>query len=129
MTICDYYEQFSSFTDLTIINLKITIVNLTILELRCRFCENHRILKKKRELRLSAKEKINEIKRLKEEVKIKEDKLLNNDSEYKNFKLLTDLEYKKEETLHNIAVLESKLIKLGITLIQIVEIKESVLSS
>ena len=85
--------------------------------------------KKKRELRLSAKEKINEIKRLKEEVKIKEDKLLNNDSEYKNFKLLTDLEYKKEETLHNIAVLESKLIKLGITLIQIVEIKESVLSS
>ena len=84
---------------------------------------------KERELRLSAKEKINEIKRLKEEVKNMEDKLLNDDSEYKNFELLTDLEYKKEETFHDIAVLEWKLIKLEVTPIQIVEIKESVLSS
>ena len=43
------------------------------------------------------------------------------------FKQLSDLEYEKEETLHNIAVLELKLIKLGITL-QIDKIKESVLS-
>ena len=42
---------------------------------------------------------------------------------------MTDLEYKKEETFHDIAVLESKLIKLEVTPIQIVEIKESVLSS
>ena len=50
---------------------------------------------KERELRLSAKEKINEIKRLKEEDQNNKNKLLNHllDSETKIFKLLTDLEY------------------------------------
>ena len=45
------------------------------------------------------------------------------------FKLLTDLECEKNDTLHNIAVLESKLIKLEISLEQIDRIKNSVLSS
>ena len=50
---------------------------------------------KERELRLSAKEKINEIKRLKEEDQNNKNKLLNHllDSQTKIFKLLTDLEY------------------------------------
>ena len=46
-------------------------VNLTALELRCMFCEKAHDSEKERELRLSAKEKINEIIRLKEEAKIK----------------------------------------------------------
>ena len=48
-------------------------VNLTTLELRCNFCEKPHGFEKERELRLSAKEKINEIGRLKEEVQNKED--------------------------------------------------------
>ena len=69
---------------------------------------------KKRELRLSAKAKINEIEGLKEEVENNEDELLDYllDGETKVSKLLTDLEYEKIEILHNITVLESKLIKL-----------------
>ena len=50
------------------------------------------------------KKRINEIKRLKEEVKNNEDKLL--DSETKISKLLTNLEYEKNDTVHNIAVLK-----------------------
>ena len=73
------------------------------------------------------KERINEIKRSKEEVKNNEDKLL--DGETKIFKLSTDLEYEKHNTLNYIAVLESKLIKLEISLEQIDRIKNSVLSS
>ena len=34
------------------------------------------------------------------------------DGETRIFKLITDLEYEKNEALHNFAVLESKLIKL-----------------
>ena len=41
-------------------------VDLTTLELRCRFCEKPYDFEKERELRLSAKERINEIKILKE---------------------------------------------------------------
>ena len=44
-------------------------------------------------------------------------------------KILTDLEYEKHDTLNNIAILASKLIKLGTTPIQIDKIKKSVLSS
>ena len=51
-------------------------VNLTTLELRCIFCEKPHDFEKERELRLSAKEKINEIKRLKEEAENNKDKLL-----------------------------------------------------
>ena len=70
--------------------------------------------KKERKLRMLAKKKrINEIERLKEEVKNNEDKLL--DGETKIFKLLTDLENEKHDALHNIAVLESTLIKLEIS--------------
>ena len=51
-------------------------------------------VKKEKELRILANKRINEIKRLKEEVKNNEDKLL--DSETKISKLLTDLQYKKK---------------------------------
>ena len=49
------------------------------------------------------------------------------EGEIKVSKLLTDLEYEKIETLHNIMVLESKLIKLEISPEQIDRIKNSVL--
>ena len=69
--------------------------NLTTLELRCRFCEKRHNFEEERKLRLSPKEKINEIERLKEEVKNKENELLNDVGETKISKLLTDLEYEK----------------------------------
>ena len=65
--------------------------------LKCKFFEKpyeYDSIKKERKLRTLAKERINEIKRLKEEVKNNEDKLL--DNETKISKLLTDLEYKKK---------------------------------
>ena len=67
-----------------------------------------RDFEKERELRLLAKERINEIETLKEEAKSK-DKLLNHllDGENKFSKLLTDLEYEKHDALNDIAVLES----------------------
>ena len=104
-------------------------VNLTTLKLRCIFCEMPYDFKKERELRLSAKEKTNKIKRLKEEVENNEDELLDYllDGETKVSKLLTDLEYEKIATLHNITVLESKLIKLEILPERIDRIKNSVL--
>ena len=69
------------------------------------------------------------MKRLKEEVENNEDELLDHslDGETKVSKLLTDLEYKKIETLHNIMVLESKLIKLEISPERIDRIKNLVL--
>ena len=86
-------------------------------------------IKKERELRLPAKEKINEIKTLKEEVENNKDKLSNHllDSENKFFNLLTDLEYEKHDALNDIAVLESKLIKLKISPARIHRINNSVL--
>ena len=42
-------------------------VDLTTLELGCKFCEKPHDFEEERELRLSAKERINEIKSLKEE--------------------------------------------------------------
>ena len=45
------------------------------------------------------------------------------------FNILTDLEYEKYDALHNIVVLESKLIKLEISPEQIDRIKNSVLPS
>ena len=47
----------------------------------------------------------------------------------KFFKLLTDLEYEKDDALHNIVVLETKLIILEISPAQIDRIKNSVLLS
>ena len=104
-------------------------VNLTTLELRCIFCEKPHDFEKERELRLSAKEKINEIKRLKEEAENNKDKLLDYllDDENKFLKSLNDLEYEKHDSLHNIIVLESKLIKLEISPERIDRIKNSVL--
>ena len=83
-------------------------VNLTTLELRCRFYEKPHEFEKERELRLSAKEKINEIKGLKEEVENNKEELLDCllDSESKISKLLTDWKYEKHGALHDIAVLE-----------------------
>ena len=51
------------------------------------------------------------------------------DGETKILKLLTDLEYKKNDTLHNIVVLESKLIKLEISPARIDRIKNLILLS
>ena len=53
------------------------------------------------------------MKRLKEEVQNNDDKLL--DRETKISKLLTDLEYKKNDTVYNIVVLKLKSIKLEIS--------------
>ena len=60
-------------------------------------------------------------------VKNIEDKLL--DGETKICKILTDLEYEKNDTVHNILVLKLKLIKLEISPERIDRIKNSVLSS
>ena len=68
-------------------------------------------------------------KRLRQEIEHKEDELLNDDRESKISKLLTNLKFEKHDALHDITVLQSELIKLGITPIQIYKIKESVLSS
>ena len=82
------------------------------------------------ELRLLAKNRINEIKRLKDEAKNNKNELLDYllDNENKFSKLLTDLEYEKNDTLHKIGVLESTLINLEISPEQIDTIKNSVLS-
>ena len=76
-------------------------VNVTTLKVRCRFCE---------------KEKRKERKRLKEEVKNNKDDVLDLllVCKTKISKLLTDLEYEKHNALHDITILESRLIKLGI---------------
>ena len=99
-------------------------VNLTTLKLIFIFCRKPYDFKKERELGLSAKEKRNKIEGLKEKVELL-DHLL--DGETKVSKLLTDLEYEKIETLHNITVLESKLEKLEISLKRIDGIKNLVL--
>ena len=78
-------------------------------------------------LRLSAKEEINEVGRLKEEVGNNEDKLLN--AETKISKLLTDLTYEKEDIFFDLTVLELKLVGLGIPPIQVDKIKNPVFSS
>ena len=104
-------------------------VNLTTLEVKCIFCEKPYDFKKERELRLLAKEKIKKKEGLKEEVENNEDELLNCllDGETKVSKLLNHLEYEKHDVLHNIIVLESKLIKLEISPERIDRIKNSVL--
>ena len=51
-------------------------LNLMSLKLRCKFCEKPYDFKKERQLRLSAKDKINKIERLKEKVENNEDELL-----------------------------------------------------
>ena len=76
---------------------------------------------------ISKKKRINEIKRLKEEVKNNENKLLG--GETKISKLLIALEYEKNDTVHNIVVLRLKLIKLETSPERIDRIKSSVLSS
>ena len=85
--------------------LKKLNVNLTTLELRCRFCKKPSDFEKERELRLSVKEKINEIERLKE-VENNKDELLHHllDGETKILKLLANLEYERDEALNNIVV-------------------------
>ena len=78
-------------------------------------------------MRFAAKEKINKIERLKEEVRYNEDILLNTDTEISKF--LIDLKYEEESLLYDIMTSESKLKKLGITYIQINKIKNSISSS
>ena len=98
-------------------------VNLMTLKLRCIFCKKLYHFKKERELRLSTREKINITEGLKEV------KLLNYllEGETKASKLLNDLEYEKHDALHNIIVLESKLIKLEISPERIDRIKNLIL--
>ena len=67
------------------------------------------------------------MKRLKEEVQNNDDKLL--DRETKISKLLTDLEYKRNDTVYNIVVLKLKSIKLEISPKRIDRIKHLVLLS
>ena len=63
-------------------------------------------------------------------MKNKKDKLLNDDGEAKISELLTDLKTdEKHDALHDITVLESKLIELKISPEQINKIKKSMLSS
>ena len=75
-------------------------VDLTTLITKCKYflkpCEYDSI-EKEQELRILAKERINEIKRLKEEAENNKDELLDDllEGENKTFKLLTDLEYEK----------------------------------
>ena len=85
-------------------------VGLMTSELRCRFYQKQYDFEKRRKLRLSSKERIHEIKRLKEEAKHNKDKLLNHllDRETKNVKLLTNLEYENSDALLNTIVLKSK---------------------
>ena len=68
---------------------------------------------------------------MKEEAEINKDELLDDllKGENKISKLLTDFEYEKHDTLNDIIVLESKLIKLEISPERIDRIKNSVLSS
>ena len=90
-------------------------VDLAILRLKWEFFEKpyeYNSIKKERKLRILAKKKKWK-ERLKEEVKNNEHQSL--DGQTKIFKLLTDLEYEKNDALHNIVVLESKLIKLEIS--------------
>ena len=92
-------------------------VDLRTLRLKCKFFEKpyeYNSIEKKRELRILAKKKKKETERLKEEAENNRDELSNDllDSENKIFKLLTNLEYEKHDALNDIAVLESKLIKL-----------------
>ena len=74
------------------------------------------------------RKRINNINKNKEqEIKNIDDKLL--DGETKICKILTDLEYEKNDAVHNIVVLELKLIKLEMSPERIDRIKNSVLSS
>ena len=81
-------------------------VNLTTLDLRCKFCKKPHDFEKQRELGLSGKEQINEIEKIKAKTENNEDELwdyLSNDED-KMFKLSTDLEYnKKKKKERNIA--------------------------
>ena len=102
-------------------------VDLTTLELKCKFFENFEKphdFKKEKKLRLLWKEKIHEIERLTEGVKKEKD-----DGETKTTELFTDLEYENYDALHDITILELQLTTLEITPIQIDKIKKSILSS
>ena len=109
-------------------------VDLTTLITKCKLFEKpyeYDSIEKERELRILAKERINETKRLKEEAENNKDELLNDllKGENKILNLLTDLKHEKHSALNDIAVLKSKLIKLKISAERIDRIKNSVLSS
>ena len=99
--------------------------------------KNHTILKKKENYDYQQNNNNNnnnkqkKKKRLKEEIENYKDELLDHllDGETKISESLTDLKYGKEDTLHDITILESKLKKLEITSTQIDKIKKSILSS
>ena len=100
-------------------------VNLTTLELRCKFRKKPHDFKEERKLKSSAKEKISEMERLKKEVENNVDESLDHllDDEDKISKLLTGLKYEKHDTLNNITVLELKIKKLEISPTRIDKIK------
>ena len=92
-------------------------VNLTTLELRCKFRKKPHDFKEERKLKSSAREKISEMERLKEEVENNVDESLDHllDDEHKISKLLTGLKYEKHDALNNITVLELKIKKSEIS--------------
>ena len=113
-------------------------VDLTTLIINCKFFSKtyeYNSLEKEIEVWILAKEKINEIKTLKQEAENNKDELNNKmledllEGDNKNVKLLTSLKYEKHSPLKDIAVIESKLIKLEITPEPIDRINNLVLSS
>ena len=75
-------------------------IDLKTLITKCELFEKpyeYDCIEKEKELRILAIERINEIKRLKEEAENNKDELLDDllEGENKTFKLLTDLEYEK----------------------------------
>ena len=115
------------YVDLAILRLKCILVNFINEFFEKQFLMNTIPLKRKENQEYQQKKRTNETEILKEEVKKYEYKSL--DSETKIFKLLTDLEYEKNDALHNIVLSESKLIKLEISPERTDRIKSLVLSS
>ena len=95
--------------------------------LKNRFFKRQNSYEDEIKLTLEAKEKINEIERLKEQVMNNEDKLLT--AETKILKSLIDLKHEEEHILYDIMTSELRLKKLGVSSIQINKIKNSILSS
>ena len=114
------------YVDLAILRLKYILVNF-INDFLKNLMNTIPLKRKENQEYQQKKKRINETEVLKEEVKKYEYKSL--DSETKIFKLLTDLEYEKNDALHNIVLSESKLIKLEISPERTDRIKSLVLSS
>ena len=113
--------------------------DLTTLITICKFFEKtlwFRVRRKRKTIKNSSQKnnkwnKKKKLKRLKEEAEINKDELLDDlvEGQNKISKLLTDFGYEKHDTLNDMTVSESKLIKLKISPEKIDRIKNLVLSS